>query len=131
MKKVAGSVFRPWDSDHLEPLGHSRIKTELPASPAVVQEEELMKNEEADVEKKEEGVRLRRSSGTGHQPAGQPGLENGLAIAMRGLVGAAGRPAAFRWNLAGCWRGLLTRPRLSAPASSRSHLTPHTGGWSL
>ena len=133
MKKVSGSVFRPWDCDrhqHQQPLvGPTHIKTELPAH-QTADDVQLVKKEledEEEVEEKRGDQNTRRRPEDGRPADGHGGLESGLAIAMRGLVGAAGgRPATLRWNLGSCLRGLvmggahpLPRPPFSAPPPNR------------
>jgi hypothetical protein len=101
MKKVSGGVFRPWDSDsHHHQL--TVIKTELPDHQLL--EETIKKEDEAKDEKDP-----RQGPTDGHLgDSAQLGLESGLAIAMRGLVGpGSGRSAAMRWNLGSCLRGLV------------------------
>ena len=134
MKKVSGSVFRPWDCDrhqHQQPLvGPTHIKTELPAHQTAEDDVQLVKKELEDEEEVEEELgdqNTRRRPEDGRPADGHGGLESGLAIAMRGLVGAAGgRPATQRWNLGSCLRGLVMggahpppRPPFSAPPPNR------------
>jgi hypothetical protein len=103
MKKASGNVFRPWD-DASGGGGGSPVlvKTELPT---LKDEQETLKKD-ANEEEEEDST-------SGPNRDREPlGLESGLAIAMRGLVGSAGR-----WNLGGCLRGLMLRPPLSGPAT--------------
>ncbi len=120
MKKASGNVFRPWDDASGGSVGGSPVlvKTELPT---LKDEQETFKKDENEVEEED--------STSGPNRDREPlGLESGLAIAMRGLVGSAGR-----WNLGGCLRGLILspqmRPPLSGPVTGPQPLRgPQTGG---
>ncbi len=110
MKKASGNVFRPWD----DASGGSPVlvKTELPT---LSDEQETFKKDEHEEEE---------DSTSGPSRDREPlGLESGLAIAMRGLVGSAGR-----WNLGGCLRGLMLRPPLSGPVTGPQPLRGQPAG---
>ncbi len=102
MKKASGNVFRPWDDASGGGGGNPvLVKTELST---LKDEQEAFKTDENEEEE---------DSTSGPNRDREPlGLESGLAIAMRGLVGSAGR-----WNLGGCLRGLMLRPPLSGPVT--------------
>jgi hypothetical protein len=102
MKKTSGNVFRPWDDASGGGGSPVLVKTELPT---LKDEQETFKKDANEVEEED--------STSGPNKDFEPlGLESGLAIAMRGLVGSAGS-----WNLGGCLRGLMLRPPLSGPVT--------------
>jgi hypothetical protein len=102
MKKASGNVFRPWDDASGGGGSPVLVKTELPKL-----------NDEQETFKKDEHEEEEEDSTSGPDRDREPlGLESGLAIAMRGLVGSAGR-----WNLGGCLRGLMLSPQLRLPLS--------------
>jgi hypothetical protein len=118
MKKASGNVFRPWDDASGGGGGGSPVlvKTELPT---LSDEQETFKKDEHEEEE---------DSTSGPNRDREPlGLESGLAIAMRGLVGSAGR-----WNLGGCLRGLMLspqpRPPLSGPVAGPQPLRGQPAG---
>ncbi len=114
MKKATGNVFRPWD-DASGGGGDGSpvlVKTELPTL-----------SDEQETFRKDENEEEEEDSTSGPNRDREPlGLESGLAIAMRGLVGSAGR-----WNLGGCLRGLMLRPPLSGPVTGPQPRPPLRG----
>ena len=134
MKKGCVSVFRPWDdSAPLEGAGGDQPSSTLNTELLTEQQHQLLKREveEEEEELEDEEKELRRGGRDGCLSSGGPasGLESGLALAMRGLVGAAARrggPPGLRWNLGGCFRGLMMggpqpRPPLLPAAGPSSH----------
>jgi hypothetical protein len=112
MKKATGNVFRPWDDASGGGVSPVLVKTELPT---LKDEQETLKKDEH-----EEGEDLTSGPNRDRESLG---LESGLAIAMRGLVGSAGR-----WNLGGCLRGLMLRPPLSGPVTTGPQPRPPLRG---
>ncbi len=114
MKKASGNVFRPWDDASGGGGSPVLVKTELPT----------LKDEQETFKKKDEHEEEEDStSGPNNRDREPLGLESGLAIAMRGLVGSAGR-----WNLGGCLRGLMLRPPLSGPVPTGAQPRPPLRG---
>lgn len=120
MKKMSGSVFRPWDST--TDSNHQQEITTTVKTEQFTVDQQTVKKETEDFDEEVEDQDGRRQGVPDSVAGGHSALESGLAIAMRGLAGGRSTMAA-RWHLGSCLRGLVMGGGASSPPNSRALLT--------